>query len=71
MGKERDHEEKGNQNNLAHGDAALWRRRAAGVAVVTALPVAGAVGTITAAGASVASVAGGLAGAADYVTREG
>ena len=37
----------------------------------TALPVAGAVGTITAAGASVASVAGGLAGAADYVTREG
>ena len=44
---------------------------ATGVAVVTALPVAGAVGTITAAGASVASVAGGLAGAADYVTREG
>ena len=41
------------------------------MAVVTALPVAGAVGTITAAGASVASVAGGLAGAADYVTREG
>ena len=44
---------------------------AAGVAVITALPVAGAVGTITAAGASVASVAGGVAGAADYVTREG
>ena len=44
---------------------------AAGVAVVTALPVAGAVGTITAAGASVASVAGGVAGAADYLTREG
>ena len=41
---------------------------AAGVAVVTALPVAGAVGTITAAGAS---VAGGVAGAADYLTREG
>ena len=43
----------------------------AGVAVVTALPVAGAVGTITVAGASLASVAGGVAGAADYLTREG
>ena len=42
-----------------------------GVAVVTALPVAGAVGTITVAGASLASVAGGVAGAADYLTREG
>ena len=43
----------------------------AGVALVTALPVAGAVGTITAVGAFVASVAGGVAGAADYLTREG
>ena len=44
---------------------------AAGVAVVTALPVAGAVGTITATGAAVSSVGGGAAGAADYVTRKG
>ena len=42
-----------------------------GVAVVTALPVAGAVGTITTTGAAVSSVGGGAAGAADYVTREG
>ena len=40
---------------------------AAGVAAVTALPVFGAVGTITAAGIVVGSVLGGAAGAADEI----
>lgn len=44
----------------------------AGVAVVavTALPVAGAVGTITATGAVVASIVGGIAGAIDHIHEE-
>jgi hypothetical protein len=44
----------------------------AGVAVVavTALPIAGAVGTITATGAAVASIAGGIAGAIDHFRDE-
>jgi hypothetical protein len=44
----------------------------AGVAVVavTALPIAGAVGTITATGAAVASILGGIAGAIDHIHDE-
>ncbi len=42
---------------------------AAGVALVTALPIAGAVGTITAVGATVASVAGAAAGVAEHVSE--
>lgn len=44
----------------------------AGVAVVavTALPIAGAVGTITATGAAVASVVGAVAGAIDHFHDE-
>jgi hypothetical protein len=38
---------------------------AAGVAVITALPFFGAVGTITAAGLAVGSLIGGIAGIAD------
>jgi len=44
---------------------------AAGVAVVTALPVFGAVGAITAVGAAVGSVLGGALGAADAVNKDG
>lgn len=40
------------------------------VVTVTALPFAGAVGTITAAGATVAAIAGGVAGAVDYILEE-
>lgn len=42
----------------------------AAVAAVTVLPIAGAVGTITATGIVVASVAGGVAGAIDHVNDE-
>lgn len=51
---------------------ALWnvaKGAAAGVAVITALPVFGAVGTITATGLAVGSIVGGLAGA--YDARKG
>lgn len=40
------------------------------VVTVTALPLAGAVGSITAVGASIAAIAGGVAGAVDYVLEE-
>jgi len=40
------------------------------VAAVTVLPIAGAVGTITATGATVSSVLGGTAGAVDYVNKK-
>lgn len=39
----------------------------AAVITVTALPIAGAVGTITATGAAVAACVGAVAGAADYI----
>ena len=42
----------------------------AGVAAVTALPIFGAVGTITAAGIAVGSVIGGVAGAADEINSK-
>ena len=42
----------------------------AGVAAITALPIFGAVGTITATGIAVGSVLGGAAGAADEVLSE-
>lgn len=48
--------------------ATLWnvaKGAAAGVAVLTALPVFGAVGTLTATGLAVGSVLGGMAGAYD------
>jgi hypothetical protein len=38
---------------------------AAGVLVVTALPIFGAIGAVTATGAAIGSVAGGLAGLVD------
>lgn len=43
---------------------------AAGVAAVTALPIFGAVGVITAAGVVVGSVVGGAAGAADEMMKK-
>ncbi len=43
---------------------------AIGIATITALPIAGTVGTITATGATISSVVGGVAGAYDYVTEE-
>jgi len=43
---------------------------AAGVAAVTALPIFGAVGTITAAGIAVGSTIGGIAGAVDEINSE-
>lgn len=42
----------------------------AGVAVVTALPVFGAVGTITALGAAVGSTVGAIAGLADSLSDD-
>ena len=42
----------------------------AAVAVVTALPIAGVVGTITATGATVSALAGGTAGAIDYINKK-
>jgi len=41
----------------------------AGVAVITALPIFGAVGTITAVGAAIGSVLGAAAGVADEVVE--
>lgn len=43
---------------------------AAGVAAVTALPIFGVAGTITAAGVAVGSLVGGIAGAADEINSE-
>ena len=42
----------------------------AGVALLTALPVFGAVGTLTAAGALIGSVVGGVAGALDTLREK-
>lgn len=42
----------------------------AGVAMATVLPVAGAVGSITATGVAVSSVIGGAAGVYDHVSEE-
>lgn len=39
------------------------------VVAVTALPIAGAVGTITATGATVAAIVGGVAGVIDHVSE--
>jgi len=50
--------------------ASVAKGAAVGVATVTALPIAGAIGTITATGATVSSLAGGAAGAYDYITEE-
>lgn len=51
--------------SLVHGLVRAAKGAAAGVALITALPIFGAVGTITAVGVVVGSLAGAAAGVVD------